>query len=672
MEREKKIYRNLVISTCIMLIFAAGFLGASLFAFHTFRNVCIAIIMIDFLFVGYAVGQYFHMKRMITQELEDGAFEKSQILKTLVKATPIPYMLTDTNGQIMWISDPCQEILKGKKEKNISQMFETIRKRTFPLEDSKAKHYHVELDGKLYEVEGRKVDFPPVVEGKEAESVLTFYFYDETEKIHFKNESESKNLVVGLIYIDNYEEVLDTLEEVRQSMLFAVVERKIFKYMKQYYAIVKKFERDKYIFVFEAKYLPAIMEDRFSIMEDVRNTSMGNTLNVTLSIGIGANMPDYVQAYENARSSIDMALGRGGDQTVVKDGESVIYYGGNSQKTEKNTRVKARVKAHALRELMLLQSKVFIMGHKNPDADSIGAALGIYRMAKTFQKEAYIVVDADFPAIRPIVDGVRQAVPEEVIFINHDQALQLKDSDCVVVVVDTNTATMTEFPALLKGVNSVVVLDHHRTTKDTIKNAVLSYIEPYASSTCEMVAEVLQYIADKPKLRVFEADALYSGILVDTDNFVVKAGVRTFEAAAYLRRAGADVTRVRKMFREDLEQNRIKAYIIQTARMYMDEFAISSLEGDGITGATVIGAKAANELLDVQGVRGSFVLTKVSNCVYVSARSIDDLNVHMIMERMGGGGHLTVAATQIKDKSIDQVREELENLIAQMKENKEI
>lgn len=672
MEREKRIYRKLQVGVGLIVFLACVILVGTLLMYSKNRNLCLVIACADLLFAAFSVLEYYRMKSMIGLELEEGAFEKSQILKTLMKSAPTPFVLTDMNGEIVWFSNSFQDKLKGKKDKkNITQIFEPIRKKTFP-QDEKEKHYHIAMDNKLYDVECRQILFPAVNESNEESSMLSFYFYDETDLVHYKNESENKNLVVGLVYIDNYEEVLDNLEEVRQSMLFAVVERKIFKYMRQYFAIVKKFERDKYLFVFEAKYLPQVLEDRFSIMDDVRSTSLGNTLEVTLSIGVCANMPDYVQAYEGARACIDMALGRGGDQAVVKDNESVTYFGGNTQKMEKATRVKARVKAHALREIMMLSSKVLIMGHRSPDADSIGASLGIYRMAKTFQKEAYIVVDEDFPAIRPIIESVKQVSGDERIFITGEQAVQMKDSECVVVVVDTNNPLMTECPSLLKGGCQVVVLDHHRTMKDTIKNAVLSYIEPYASSSCEMVAEVLQYIADKPKLKNIEADALYSGILVDTDNFVVKAGVRTFEAAAFLRRAGADVTRVRKMFREDLNQNRMKAAIIQSAEMFQNAFAIATFEGENIPGATVIGAKAANELLDVQGVRGSFVLTRLQDCIYISARSIDDLNVHTIMERMGGGGHLTVAAAQIKNKTIYDVRTDLQNLIVSMQENKEI
>ena len=463
------------------------------------------------------------------------------------------------------------------------------------------------------------------------------------------------------------------MEEVRQSLLLALVERKVIRYMQGLDAIVKKFEKDKFLFVFEEKNLQKLMESKFSLLDEVRMINIGNELSMTLSISVGVNAPTYVDTYESARIAMDLALGRGGDQAVVKDGDSISYYGGKTQKVEKSTRVKARVKAHALREIIMTHDKIFIMGHKLPDADAVGAALGLYRLAKTFDKTTYIVMDKDCAAIRPIIEGIlADSGTEEFPFISNEQALSLKDASSMLIIVDVNRPGMTECPDLIKQIQTIVVLDHHRQSNDTIKKAVVSYVEPYASSSCEMVAEILQYIPDKPKLRSMEADALYSGILVDTDNFVVKAGVRTFEAAAYLRRAGADVTRVRKMFREDMDSCKIRSDIINRAEVYYDEFAISTFDGREVDGATVIGAKAANALLDVQGIRGSFVVTQLAGCIYISARSIDDLNVQIIMEKFGGGGHLTVAAAQLTDRTMGEAVNDLKNLLASMRQEGDI
>ncbi|MBQ9155323.1 MAG: DHH family phosphoesterase [Eubacterium sp.] len=599
------------------------------------------------------------------------------VLRAL-SALPLPYVQTNRSGDLVWFNESFKDLMGSREIRtNISQIFEGLYKKVFPQQGIR-KEIHVHFGERKYCVKCRQVAAAELL-GEQAaaelpEYLMEFYFFDETQLIDYREAYKGKNLVAGLIYIDNYEEVLESMEEVRQSLLLALVERKVVKYMHDLNAIIKKFEKDKFIFVFEEKNLELLIESRFSLLDEVRTINIGNDLSVTLSISVGVNAPGYLETYESARIAMDLALGRGGDQAVVRDGDTISYYGGKTARVEKSTRVKARVKAHALRELMLTHDTIFIMGHKIPDADCIGSALGIYRLAKTFNKRVYIVMDEDSPAIEPIVSVIRKDRREgdEDIFISGDQALNLRDRNSMLVMVDVNRPAMTECPDLVRLEKTIVVLDHHRQTNDTIKNALVSYVEPYASSACEMVAEILQYIPDKPRLKPIEADALYSGILVDTDNFVIKAGVRTFEAAAYLRRAGADVTRVRKMFREDMEDYRMRTEIISAAEVYLDEFAISTFDAADIPGATVIGAKAANSLLDVQGIRGSFVITRLTDWIYISARSIDDLNVQVIMEKFGGGGHLTVAAAQVKNSSMEEVRQELKNLLLNMKQDGDI
>jgi len=314
------------------------------------------------------------------------------------------------------------------------------------------------------------------------------------------------------------------------------------------------------------------------------------------------------------------------------------------------------------------------MGHKNPDADSLGSAIGIYRLAKTLGKNAHIILNEVTSAIRPVYDTIHNqtAVYGDDMFINNEKAIDLKDANTMLVVVDVNRPCLTECEDLLKYVKTIVVLDHHRQAGDTIKNAVLSYIEPYASSSCEMVTEILQYIVDKPKLKPAEADALYSGMLVDTDNFVSKAGVRTFEAAAYLRRSGADVVRVRKMFREDMDHYKLRAEAVRGSEMYLDEFAFAVCPTTGTGNPTVLGAQVANELLDIQGVRASFVFTVLPDKIHVSARSLENLNVQVIMEKIGGGGHLNMAATQLYDCTLDEAIEKVKALLKTMKEEGDI
>ena len=683
MKQEKKVSRHMKWNLWlpIIMVVVVLMIGLRQITVHPITGyiLCFA----DLIYLIISIIHYEYMEKLISGEMLSAGFEQSQVQKNLLKELPIPYVLTDREGMIIWFNRSFQEMAGEKAgKKNITQIFSSLYKKVFPQKGT-SKDFCITLGESKYRVECRSV----VLNGLESAAeesgqpgqeesgdvMLAFYFFDETQLIEYREESRKKSLVAGLIYIDNYEEVLENMEEVRQSLLLALVERKIVKYMQGLDAIIKKFEKDKFLFVFEEQNLEKLMESKFSILDDVRMINIGNELSMTLSISVGVNAPTYIENYESARIAMDLALGRGGDQAVVRDGDSISYYGGKTQKLEKSTRVKARVKAHALREIMLTHDKIFIMGHKIPDADCVGAALGIYRLSQTLGKKTYIVMDKDCPAIAPIVDGVmRDKDEEELVFVSNEMALQLRDKSSMLIMVDVNRPVMTECPEFLKQEQTIVILDHHRQANDTVKNAVVSYIEPYASSTCEMVAEILQYIPDKPKLRTIEADALYSGILVDTDNFVIKAGVRTFEAAAYLRRAGADVTRVRKMFREDFDHYKIHADIINRAEVFMEEFAISTFDGRGLIGATVVGAKAANGLLNVKGIRGSFVITQLDNCIYVSARSIDDLNVQIIMEKFGGGGHLTVAAAQMKDVTVSQAEEKLKRLLISMKEEGDI
>ena len=364
-----------------------------------------------------------------------------------------------------------------------------------------------------------------------------------------------------------------------------------------------------------------------------------------------------------------MALGRGGDQVVIKNGNNITYFGGKAQQMEKTTRVKARVKAQALKEFMSTKDRVVVMGHKITDVDALGAAIGIYRAGKTLGKPVHIVVNDPTTSIRPLMAGyMGNPDYEPSMFVDSEQARNLVDNNTVVVVVDTNKPSYTECQNLLYLTRTIVVLDHHRRGNEVIDNAVLSYVEPYASSTCEMVAEILQYFSDDLRLRNIEADCIYAGIMIDTNNFTTRAGVRTFEAAAFLRRSGADVTRVRKMLRDNIDSYKARAEAVRTAEIYNNYFAIARCPSEGLESPTVVGAQAANELLNIAGVKASFVLTEYNNEVYISARAIDEINVQVMMERMGGGGHMNIAGAQVK-APVEETEKMLKEVIDQFNEN---
>ena len=626
-------------------------------------------------YIVAAVLLYFHRRPSILNELISFATQYGQVQKNLMQSFALPYALLDADGKILWMNDEFL-FLTGKEKryrKFIGNIFPEVTSEKLPLPDEVRdleivyQEHSYRLNMKRVEIQ-ELLDASGIVEAdKDRSYLISMYLFDETELKRYIRQKDEEKLVTGLLYLDNYEEALESMEEVRSSLLIALIDRKINKYFASIDGVVKKLEKDKYFLVMRKKSLDILKEKKFSILEEVKTVNIGNEMAVTISIGIGMNADTYAHTSEYARIAMELALGRGGDQVVVKDGNNITYYGGKSQMMEKTTRVKARVKAHALKEFMSSKDKVVVMGHKITDVDTFGAAIGIYRAAKTLEKKAYIVINTPTSSIRPLMDGFLHSQEyDSRMFVNSHEAKEIVDDNTVVVVVDTNRPNYTECEELLSMTKTIVVLDHHRQGKDVIQNAVLSYIEPYASSACEMVAEILQYFADGIRIRNIEADSIYAGIMIDTNNFLTKTGVRTFEAAAFLRRCGADVTRVRKLFRENVEDYRAKGEAIRNAELFQEHFAISVCPSEGLESPTVVGAQAANELLNVIGVRASFVLTDYRNTIYISARSIDEINVQVIMERLGGGGHLNIAGAQLEHYSIAEATDTLKRTLQKM------
>jgi len=481
-------------------------------------------------------------------------------------------------------------------------------------------------------------------------------------------------MIIGLLYIDNYDEVLEYVDEVKRSLLVALVDRKLNRYMQSMNAVFKKLENDKYLFVFQKKYLEEVKKTGRDLLSEIKKISTGNTeVGITISMGLGVANQNYAKSYEYARAAMDLALGRGGDQIVIKAGDDITYIGGNSASIEKSTRVTARVKAHALRELIEAHDDIFIMGHSISDTDAVGSAIGVYRIALTLRKNAHIVLNETNAGIAPIVNAFNASpdYPDDM-FIGTIKAQEMAKANALLIVVDVNRPARTECPELFDLIQTVIVLDHHRVTSDSIKHSVLSYIEPYASSASEMVAEILQYIGDDVKLKQLEAEALYTGIVVDTNNFVTKSGVRTFEAAAFLRKNGVDITRVRKAFRTDMSEYVTKAKAVSSTEMFMDGFALAVCIPESVETPTVLGAQIANDLLNIKGIKASFVFTDYNEKIYISARSIDEVNVQIIMEKLGGGGHLNIAGAQLEGVTVAEAETKLKKLLSQMVANGEL
>lgn len=644
-------------------------------------NVDAGLIMSGYLgiYLIVAIVIYCRKRSTLLREIVQYSSNYNSIQNKLLKQLVVPYGVLDGEGHLLWANDEFTDIIGDERaaRKSITNVFPEIYRDMFPTTEMDVEK-HVSLNGKDYKVIIRSVEAGlsgasveemdrTMLYDREQDSLYTIYLIDETLVKSYIRENQEQRLVVGLLYIDNYEEALESIDEVRRSLLIALVDRKINKHMQSIDAIIKKLEKDKYIVIFKQKYLPQLQNSRFSLLDEVRGVNIGNDMAVTLSMGLGVNADTYLKGYENARAAIDLALGRGGDQVVVKEGDKIQYYGGKSMQVEKNTRVKARVKAHALRELIEGKDNVVIMGHAIGDVDSFGAAIGIYRVAKTLNKRAYIVINEITKSVRPLISRfMNNPEYEEDMFLNSSKALEVVNENTLLVVVDVNRPNYTECPELLNMTRTIVVLDHHRQTGEVVQNAVLSYIEPYASSTCEMVAEILQYTDDNLKIKPLEADAMYSGMVIDTNNFLVKTGVRTFEAAAFLRRSGADVTRVRKAFRTDMVDYIKKAEALSGAEVFLDQYAIAVSASDGVESPTVLGAQVANELLNIVGIKASFVLTHFNNKIYISARSIDEVNVQIIMERLGGGGHMTVAGAQLENCTMEMAKESIKSTLEEM------
>ena len=664
------------------------YLQASLYLGVLLCVIDIAIWMFDYragmlitgftvLYIAIIMVLLYRNKPIILNELISFATEYGQIQRKLLRELELPYVLLDDTGKVIWTNKSFETVVHKRKgyRKSITTLFPEMTRDKLPSEEDETEVL-ISYEGYEFQAKCRKVSLKDMAENSDIISpegydgyLIAVYLFDETALKIALRENDDQSLAVGLLYLDNYEEALESIEEVRRSLLTALIDRKINKYIASLDGISKKVEKDKYFIILRKRAVMQMRTERFDILEDVKTVNIGNEMAVTISIGIGLDGLTYSQNYEFARTAIDLALGRGGDQAVVKTSEQISYYGGKSQQIEKNTRVKARVKAHALREIITSKDRVLIMGHRLADVDSFGAAVGIYRIAKSLDRKAHIVLNEVTTSVQPLRDlFLNQEEYEEDMLVSGEQAMDFAGAGSVLVVVDVNKPSITECPDLLKTCKSIVVLDHHRQGEEAIENATLSYVEAYASSTSEMVTEILQYTTDGIKVKSDEADCLYSGIMIDTNNFMTKTGVRTFEAAAYLRRAGADVTRVRKLFRDDVNEYKAKADAVSQAEIYKNMYAISIMTSEDIQSPTIVGAQAANELLNIKGIKASFILTEYQGLIYVSARSIDEVNVQIIMERLGGGGHMNAAGCQMEGVSLTEAMVKIKTTIDTMLE----
>ncbi len=574
---------------------------------------------------------------------------------------PAPLVITDMTGNITWFNDEFSKVVDEENlfGKQVSNYIPEIKPAKF-AENEEQTNFNLKIGKNHYEVWGNVAHGNP--KSGSSSNLVVFYFIDKTAEMAALKLREDERMIECVVIIDNYDEVLKETADSNHGALLSDIEQKINTWVALGNGILRKYERDKFIVFFSNKDFEKIMNNKFAVLDEVRLINHENKIPVTLSIGVGKSGADVAENDKFAKLAIDMALGRGGDQVVIRDNVNFTFFGAKTREVEKRTKVKARVVAHALRELIDHSDKVIIMGHKNSDMDCIGAAIGLLRAVKSRGKEAFVMVNSGSSNAKILIDEFSSRSEYENSFITAEQALNIYSQDSLVVVVDVHRPGMVECPEILKFAKNIVLIDHHRRSEDFIENAVLVYHEPYASSTCEMITEIYQYIQDGQRLTKIEAEALYAGIFMDTKGFTFKAGVRTFEAASYLRRMGVDPVNVRRLFKTDLKNYIAKADIIKSAVIYKDNIAFSYLYEE-CPNMTVTVAQAADELLDISNIEAAFVLAKSGNRVLISGRSLESINVQVILEKLGGGGHITIAGAQLDDVSIEEADGMLKNAI---------
>ena len=599
-------------------------------------------------------------KETWTHYIERLSSDIDSATKHAVLNLPVPLVIIEFDGNINWYNSKFSEMLDTNEllEKNVEDLIQGFKLDNI-LQDKKDMVIEVTIKDRHYKV---LYNIVRIADHNGDRYIIMLYWLDFTNYNNLKIKYNDEKPNIALIQVDNYDDVLQGTEEGNRPLIIAEIQRRINLWASRMNASIKQYQKDKYIIFFENQYLEKLETKRFTILDEIREIQVGNNeIPVTLSIGVGVNGKTPAQLEEYARAAMELALGRGGDQAIVKKIDTLNFYGGKTKAVEKRNKVKARVIAHALRQLIDQSHEVVIMGHKMPDMDSFGAALGVYRAVKHRGKEAFIVLSSLNESIRNLYERVKDQ--GDFNFITEEEFLSRMDKDTLVVVVDTHRPSFTQCPEALERANRVVLIDHHRRGTEFIENAVLTYLEPYASSTCELVTEILQYIAEKINIDKVEAEALMAGIAVDTKNFTFKTGVRTFEAASWLRRAGADTTSVRQLFQDDLATFITRAEVVKNARILRKNIALSICP-ENTQNVSLIAAQAADELLDIRGITASFVLgVREEAEIFISGRSLGDINVQMILEKLGGGGHLTVAGTQLTDKTMEEAVELLEKAI---------
>ena len=631
------------------------------------NKLIITSIIVYLAIVGYTYYANRKRKSEISETLQDLTLTVDSAAKTSLINSPFPLIIMETDGNIIWKSSKFNsEFMDVDISSYMNDLSIELRSDIESREDKKNRDIvrQITIGNRIYKIIGRYVDFKNKDRDKKGkkEYMIILHFIDDTENVKLQKEYKDSKSCVGIIMVDNYEETIRGLDASEKPIVTAEIDKKMYDWASLTNGVLIKSDRDRYVYLFEQRYLETLKEDKFSILDKIKEIDTKEKVQFTLSIAVSNEGLTDKQKYESAQGAMDVVLGRGGDQAVIRENEIYKFFGGRAEEVEKRTKVKARVVAHALENLIKESKKVMIMGHNNPDMDSIGSCMGIYRLAKTLDTNAYIVSSEDVPALKAFNRELDKDSEYEDVIINKEVAMENVDEDTLLVVVDTHKVNYVDAPELLKEVKKIVIVDHHRRSADYIENATLMFQEVYASSAAELVTELLQYAETKINLKTIEAESLYAGIMMDTKNFTFKTGVRTFEAAAYLRRCGVDIIRVKKWFQSDLKSFNTIADIVKRADIVNTTIAISIYDKTS-KDASLICAKAADELLTISDITASFVLGNTGEKICISGRSIGDINVQVILEKLGGGGHITLAGAQVEGMTIEETKQELINRI---------
>lgn len=653
MNHSKKVFEKIISKTKIYLAIIAILM--IVLCIYDLRFIIPAVI-IYILILIYAYWTNNKRQEELTEHIKNLTFSLDKVAKIALVNLPFPLVIAETNGNLIFKNTRFNEEFANIDINNYLKEILKDVKAEIKNNDKKEKIVdELQIDKKTYKIYG---EYMPLKD----EYVITIYFIDNTKLVRLEEIIDATNSYIGLMKVDNYDEIIQRISDEEKPQMIAKIEKKIYDWALEFDGLILKSDRDSFVGIFEKQNVKKIEEKKFDILDSVKEDYISDKMQITLSIAMSNEGKNNYEKYKSAVSALDIVLGRGGDQAVVREKDKYNFFGGRTQEVEKRTKIKARIVSNALEGLISEAKNIIIMGHNNSDIDCMGSAIGIYRLATSLEKETSIVCENYGASLDSFIKSMQEELEYKNAIIDKSEAISKIDEDTLLIIVDTHKKNYVEVPELLEKTKKVVVIDHHRRSTDYIEDAILTFQEVYASSTAELVTEIIEYAETDIELTEFEAEALYAGIMMDTKAFTFKTGVRTFEAAAYLRKSGVDIIKVKKWFQSDLKTYHKISNIVGNADIVYDSIAISIYD-ENDKDANIICAKAADELLTINNITASFVIGKLGDKVCISGRSIGDINVQIILEKLGGGGHITLAGAQVEGMTTSEVKQELINRI---------